>query len=412
MRTAELTISVSGVGVGDATASATAALLLSVLQDSMGRIATILFAHKLGTTLEPECKMYRLAADVFNDSAMILDCLSPAFPKTLRVVLLSFSSILRALCGVAAGSSKASLSAHFAKWGNLGELNAVRSSLIGPGSNSSSDGDPERLESGDCYITLGHAGQFEASTIFLSYQTLKNLQAGSLVVSQVSSPLATWTCLMLLLSIHLAMNHAAVRSVSLHTLNRQRANLVFSAYLADKIVMSPREVSSRERIFERDGVLRWKGQGLIGSARVGVSLQDLLKAWAGSQTVTGSFRDPDAILSRIVEIFSDERYLLWYQHPNREACIALKDGATPQDQMKAWAHALWVAHRLESASLATGATPDKVLGVIQQVRIDLSTRWVACMQDIKSAKWDLNNANLETTSGLRLHVGDSGDRDA
>ena len=91
----------------------------------MGRIATILFAHKLGTSLEPECKMYRLAADVFNDTAMIFDCLSPALPKLLRVILLSFSSVLRALCGVAAGSSKASLSAHFAKWGNLGELNAV-----------------------------------------------------------------------------------------------------------------------------------------------------------------------------------------------------------------------------------------------------------------------------------------------
>lgn len=91
----------------------------------MGRLATILFAHKLGTALEPECKMYRLAADVFNDTAMILDCLSPALPKTSRVGLLSFSSVLRALCGVCAGSSKASLSKHFARWGNLGELNAV-----------------------------------------------------------------------------------------------------------------------------------------------------------------------------------------------------------------------------------------------------------------------------------------------
>lgn len=114
-----------GVGVGDASASPTAALLLTVIQESMGRIATILFAHRLGTSLEPECKMYRLAADVFNDTAMIFDCLSPALPKALRVLLLSFSSVLRALCGVAAGSSKASLSAHFAKWGNLGELNAV-----------------------------------------------------------------------------------------------------------------------------------------------------------------------------------------------------------------------------------------------------------------------------------------------
>lgn len=115
-----------GVGVGDASASPTAALLLSVIQESMGRIATILFAHSLGTSLEPECKMYRLAADVFNDTAMVFDCFSLALPKALRVILLSFSSVLRALCGVAAGSSKASLSAHFAKWGNLGELNAVR----------------------------------------------------------------------------------------------------------------------------------------------------------------------------------------------------------------------------------------------------------------------------------------------
>lgn len=114
-----------GVGVGDATASPTAALLLTIVQESMGRIATILFAHRLGASLEPECKMYRLAADVLNDAAMVVDCLLPALPKSMRVALLSLSSVLRALCGLAAGSSKASLSAHFAKWGNLGELNAV-----------------------------------------------------------------------------------------------------------------------------------------------------------------------------------------------------------------------------------------------------------------------------------------------
>jgi hypothetical protein len=113
--------------VGDASASPTAALLLNVLQESMGRIATILFAHKLGTALEPECKMYRLAADIFNDTAMILDCLSPAFPKPIRVGVLAGSSVLRSLCGVCANSSKASLSAHFAKKGNLGEVNAVSS---------------------------------------------------------------------------------------------------------------------------------------------------------------------------------------------------------------------------------------------------------------------------------------------
>jgi hypothetical protein len=43
----------------------------------------------------------------------------------MRVSVLSTAGMLRALCGVSGGSSKASLSAHFAKWGNLAELNAV-----------------------------------------------------------------------------------------------------------------------------------------------------------------------------------------------------------------------------------------------------------------------------------------------
>lgn len=66
-------------------------------------------------------------ADIFNDSAMVLDCLSPLLlpgAPMLRVGLLCVSGVFRALCGVAGGASKASLSVHFAKSGNVGELNA------------------------------------------------------------------------------------------------------------------------------------------------------------------------------------------------------------------------------------------------------------------------------------------------
>ena len=119
------TLSTAGVGVGDTSASPTASLLFSILQDGLSRIATIIFAYRVGTYIEPECKFYRLAADIMNDAAMVLDLLSPALPKPIRVIVLSVSQALRGLCGVAAGSAKASLSAHFARWGNLGELNAV-----------------------------------------------------------------------------------------------------------------------------------------------------------------------------------------------------------------------------------------------------------------------------------------------
>lgn len=91
-------------------------------------VAAILFAWKYGTALEPEAKMYRLAADILNDSAIILDCLSPAFPSNMRVAVLCLSGTFRALCGVTAGGAKAALSLHFSKGSNVGELNAKDSS--------------------------------------------------------------------------------------------------------------------------------------------------------------------------------------------------------------------------------------------------------------------------------------------
>ena len=59
---------------------------------------------------------------------MILDCLSPALPRHVRLFSLCISGSLRALCGVAAGGAKASLSVHFAKANNIGDLNAKDSS--------------------------------------------------------------------------------------------------------------------------------------------------------------------------------------------------------------------------------------------------------------------------------------------
>jgi len=158
------------VGVGDASASPSSALLLHILQDSSGRVATILFAHRVGTALEPECKTYRLAADVFNDIAMIMDCLSPMIPAgVMRVSILSTAGVLRALCGVAGGSSKASLSAHFAKWGNLAELNAVgdlvslaKLYLIPI---------TERLFAGDYHLSCWHARKISQSDTDLHLTT-------------------------------------------------------------------------------------------------------------------------------------------------------------------------------------------------------------------------------------------------
>ncbi|GAB7348068.1 hypothetical protein MBLNU459_g6100t2 [Dothideomycetes sp. NU459] len=351
----------AGVGVGDATASPTAALMLSILQDSMGRIATILFAHRLGTALEPECKMYRLLADIFNDIAMVLDCLSPAFPKPLRVIVLSGSSILRALCGVAAGSSKASLSAHFARWGNLGELNAKDSSQ---------------------------------ETII----SLLGMLAGSLVVSWVTTPLATWSTLIALLALHLATNHAAVRSVSMRSLNRQRANILLSHMITYDKILTPQQVSTKERTFEHDGAMRDAHGKILGFCKIGVSTMELLEHLETSRTSTGSIRMQQEQFERLLLLFKDEDYILHFERASKTAYILLKKSSNAASQIKAWYHVLLVMH-MTAETVSEGPT-----------KTTPGQSWDSIDAKLRHAGWDLSTASLETRSGSRISMDDGGTR--
>ncbi|RYO27787.1 hypothetical protein AA0113_g12219 [Alternaria arborescens] len=350
-----------GVGVGDSTASPTSALLLSVLQESTGRIATILFAHRLGTALEPECKMFRLAADVFNDTAMVLDCLSPAFHKPIRVAVLSFSSCLRALCGVCAGSAKASLSAHFASKGNLGEVNA----------------------------------------------------AGSLVVSHITSPFATWTTLLFLLAVHLATNYAAVKAVRMRSLNRQRASILFSNILQHGVVLSPNEVSKRERIFHRGDVLRWSDDEMLGHCKIGVSLQEMLGQMGEQNTQTGSLALHAIQISELLTVFTNEAYIACPAASAVDISIVLKAGCGPNDQLKAWAHALLLAKRARDGKGHSGNKPntasappkDRLIAELRQTLEDVRVMFDKYGNEIMGKGWDLDVAAMETRAGTRLQIG-------
>ncbi|KKK15012.1 hypothetical protein AOCH_005269 [Aspergillus ochraceoroseus] len=422
-----------GVGVGNANASPTSALLLHILQDSSGRVATILFAHRVGTALEPECKMYRLAADIFNDLAMILDCLSPMIPAGVsRVTILSAAGVLRALCGVAGGSSKASLSAHFSRWGNLAEVNAKDSSQ---------------------------------ETII----SLIGMLVGSVVVSHVTSFAATWLCLLSLLALHLIFNYAAVRSVQMTSLNRQRANIVFSTLFADTLIdfenetesqlrqdqdqdqdqdqlplhqtpqiPTPAQVAKQERIFEPSGALKWSPSlttgtntpHLLGKCQIGVSLgQFLSPSSSSSPSTTATASSPTSLtttlpLADLTSLFAQEDYILFLsRNPPRgnaaprttRASILLKTSCTPASQLKAWAHALLAAHLLlPSPSPSSPADQEKesdpeiktamrvlstTLGFLNQ-----SARFERYMGLLGEVGWDVQVAALATRPGRRVEL--------
>ncbi|OLN81932.1 RUS1 family protein-like protein 2 [Colletotrichum chlorophyti] len=210
-----------GLGVGDANSSATYALLLTILKDGISRVATIAFAYRFGLVIEPECKRYRLLADIFNDSAFFLDLFSPYFDPVTKVAALVLAEALRAMCGVAAGASKAALSKHFARRNNLSELNAKEASQE---------------------TAVGLVG----------------LLAGSVVVRYVESREAVFALMVALVFVHLGMNYLGVRCVQLNVLNQQRATILFQHYVdsSKKQVLTPAQVAARESVIVWRPVLK------------------------------------------------------------------------------------------------------------------------------------------------------------
>ncbi|KAF4977912.1 hypothetical protein FZEAL_5617 [Fusarium zealandicum] len=200
-----------GLGVGDASSSATFALLLTILKDAMSRIATILFAQQFGLRIEPDAKRYRFLADLFNDTAFFLELYSPYFGPYGKILALTTGEALRALCGVAAGASKAALSVHFAKHDNLAELNAKEASQE---------------------TAVGLVG----------------LMFGTLVVNYIEDHRSVVYLMTVLVFAHLWMNYLGVSSVCMDNLNRQRATILFEEYLKSGKILSPPEVARRESI--------------------------------------------------------------------------------------------------------------------------------------------------------------------
>ena len=311
--------------------------------------------------------MYRLLADILNDLGFVLDCLSPIFPKPIRVVVLSFSSVLRALCGVAAGSAKASLSAHFARWGNLGELNAKDSSQ---------------------------------ETVI----SLVGMLVGSLVVSWVTEPVATWTTLIFLLSIHLETNRRAVRAVSMRTLNRQRATLVYH-HLQRGHVPTPEEISAQERIFEKSGVLRSFDDRVLGYCRLAAPMPRLLRTIASHSASQRSSVVADSVLRDVIYAYEKRGYILWTQARSNstDVMVVVKKGAANTEVLISWWQALGMA-AMEVRSkekILKGDSDFQLLKSSAQVAADLLQTY---RQELEEKGFDLNTNALETSSASRISV--------
>ncbi|KAJ7093455.1 vitamin B6 photo-protection and homoeostasis-domain-containing protein [Mycena belliarum] len=368
-----------GFGVGNANASATHALLLTVLQDSFSRLTTIAAAYLVGPLLSPEAKSFRLLADLANDAALLLDALSPRLAPTpaLRTTALCLSGALRALCGVAAGGAKAALALHFASppgsTGDVGDLNAK-------------DGSKETV------------------------LALLGMLAGSLLVPHLTTPHTTLFVLLLLLSLHLLLNYAGLRGVVLRTLNRQRLALAWGLHRTGA-PHTPARVAALERLLARPSALYDPyTHRAVGRCTLGSSLRAVLRGEGAAPLPAG-----------LLGAMRAERYVLWFDRaslsfsppptppapatapaPAQEAQaqlrpgavhlhICLREGYTPADLLKAWVHAAEVALLLQQQQqrIDKGAA-EVVLAAYRR----LERVFPGFVEGLRGAGWDTTGVAL------------------
>jgi hypothetical protein len=251
--------------------------------------------------------------------------------------------------------------------------------------------------------------------------------AGTLVVWCLPTRTATWFSLLFLLAIHLMMNHAAVRAVKMRSLNRQRANMLFSNLVERDRVLTPEVVSEKELIFERfgGGVFRWMSDAVMGHCDFGVSLQTLLNSLPKSHrnTASGSTRLEAVDLSTVMNLFRNQQYILWCQTctprwysskgEQTKVLVVLKQGVTPESQLRAWYHALLLARRLSSLpqtqhSLSRNVTtfvepsPEDLLLHVASTLKAVTRTFDGYIRRLRAAGWNPDVSVLETRSGSRI----------
>ncbi|KAJ3787530.1 vitamin B6 photo-protection and homoeostasis-domain-containing protein [Lentinula aff. detonsa] len=350
-----------GYGVGNASASSTDALLLTVLQDISNRLTTIIAAFFFGSSLFPEAKTYRFLADLLNDAAIVIDTLSPLLvslydahvptfmttipflPPTVpfRVYTLCLSASIRALCGIAAGGSKTAITMHFATplegTGDVGDLNAKDSSK---------------------------------ETVL----ALLGMLIGTMTVPYLTTPWSTYTVLFSMVFLHLLINYIGVRGVIFRSLNRQRACLAWMAFKSKhNLINTPTHVASLEQILTYADIIQsFPSRNVIGRCTMGSSF-------------AACHPDPD-----VVDIFRHKRYVLCLDKKsslvhgaNPHFHVLLKQGYNSADQLHAWLFACEVTRLFASMNTGTvGLYP-----LIQEALTTFDEDYSSFLEDLHRHGW-------------------------
>lgn len=166
------------------------------MRDGVGMVGGLCFSYVAAPLFDANIKEWRLFADVINDVGLTLDMLAPIWGTRWFLVVSSFSTLCKVMCGISAGATKGSITQHFSRRGNVADLNAKESTQ-------------------ETLVSL--VGMVLGVALARFLHRLEDAGSRDLAFS------FSWSVFVILTVLHVVANYAGVKILKLRTLNRERA---------------------------------------------------------------------------------------------------------------------------------------------------------------------------------------------
>lgn len=326
----------TGLGYGSDSASALSVVSTSLLKEGTSHLSSLAFAFGYSSLLDGEVRFWRLVADVANDIGLTLELAAPLAGPSGFLPLTCLANAFKAVCGVAAGATRVTISSHFTQG-----------------------------------VTGAHVAEVTAKegTQETAVTLTGNLFALFLLPYINANPLIQWTSFILLTVIHVMANAAAVRCLALRTLSRTRALLLFEASSSTlaTTLPSPLKMRSLEPLWPVQ--YRWWGLKEGGRLTMGCSMGALRacaergqqalphRSWLEDCEVYHPSCESTFSLAKILELgkgseIGEDFYILSGRGRGTEVCVAFSSGISPKTMLLGWLRGVCVLQGNQMSSKA------------------------------------------------------------
>lgn len=362
----------AGLGAG---AIPMAAAIQWVLKDGVGHAGAIMYAALVNTRFDADAKRYRFQATVALTLADLVAVVMPLCPQYF-FIMASVSSATSSIANLAQTASRARVMASFALHGNIA----------------------------DCT----RAGQTQAKITSIAGTSL-----GAYVSWIIGpDPYAVAACMLPLATLSIYSMYVSSRLVVLRSLNVQRAELVFSALLADlePDLVSPAGGGLRPPTPEQIAAIETFATGYRSPFRLGLVLQPLIAAGEPSMLelftkrrgVDAAAVRPLAGAAGVAEAGAsgpvwecdwhvDGAYALARTWVGREPVLVwYAKNTPPEDRLRAVWHACVIRHVRDMQHPVSGCRADDIAHAM----------WPSVLEALQEADWTTSSVHLDGTGAF------------